>query len=317
MASLNDFLKIAPIELIMSNDTNYKFLEGTPSPQKCKYCGKTLYHEGVKWKNSSIIQWSSYPMDCDCSEFQAEKKRKSAEAYEKHMKLACINEIRRNSGLCKREIDRTFSNFITNDSNREAKKIAYQYSSNFTKKILEENTLQSPNVKSSLFIEGKVGRGKSHLASAICNQLIEDQVKVVFTTITSLLQRVRETFSSSSNSEYSFESEVIEKYVSCDLLVIDDFGKEKASEWSVSKIFEIINRRYENYKPIVITSNYALDSIENRLIPANSSDNTTARAIVDRLYEICYVIRLTGDSFRKNPIKNSSLTNSKGDNYGF
>ena len=319
MAVITSLLNGIPVDIVLSNEDRFKSLADTPKPVRCKFCGKELPFEGIYWKDTHKIEWSKKPMNCDCIGFQKEASRirlEKIKAFELREKLACIKRIKNDSGLCKREFDRSFSNFIENDANHDAKEKAYQYASNFTKKIMNFNKPQTPTEKFSLYIYGNVGLGKTHLASAVANYLINEEVKVVFTSISDLLQKIRQTFNS-SDSDYIFESEVTEKYISCDLLIIDDFGKDKSTDWSVSKVFEIINKRYENYNPMIITSNYSLGNLEKRLTPSNTFDCISAQAVVDRLYEMCYEICLSGDSFRKKPIQTQSISNRVGGGYGY
>ena len=85
-----------------------------------------------------------------------------------------------------------------------------------------------------------------------------------------------------------------------DLLIIDDLGKEKATEWTSQTIYSIINARYENERPIVITTNYTLKNLVDRMTPSGSQDSITAAAAVDRLFETCIEVPMLGPSWRKS-----------------
>ena len=76
------------------------------------------------------------------------------------------------------------------------------------------------------------------------------------------------------------EEEVLTAYKTADLLVIDDLGKERATEWSVPILYRIINDRYENMLPTIITTNYNTDSLIEKLTV--SGDRETAEAIISR-----------------------------------
>ena len=71
--------------------------------------------------------------------------------------------------------------------------------------------------------------------------------------------------------------------MNCDLLIIDDLGKEKVSEWTLEKLYYVINSRYEDCLPIVITTNYDPEKLVRRLTVKDNFE--TAEAIVSRICE--------------------------------
>ena len=117
-----------------------------------------------------------------------------------------------------------------------------------------------------------------------------------------LLERIKQTYEKQKSflpygkSEPS-EAKVLHKYKTVPLLIIDDMGKEPATKWAVSKIYAIINARYEAYLPTIITTNYTDSELVRRLTPEDG-DPTTAAATIDRLREMCAAIVTTGDSWR-------------------
>ena len=147
--------------------------------------------------------------------------------------------------------------------------------------------------KKSLIITGNIGTGKTHLASSIANFLIESEISVVFGTLINLLNEVKDTYT----MENKTESFIIEKYSKVPLLIIDDLGKERPSEWTLEKLFTIINNRYENNLPVVITTNYNRERLRERL--ANNVNYEIADSIISRLYEMCKGISLNGKDKRK------------------
>ena len=93
------------------------------------------------------------------------------------------------------------------------------------------------------------------------------------------------------------ELSIIDNYSKVPLLIIDDLGKERPSEWTLEKLFTIINNRYENNLPVVITTNYNRDRLRERL--ANRTNYEIADAIISRLYEMCKGINIKGTDKRK------------------
>ena len=148
-----------------------------------------------------------------------------------------------------------------------------------------------------MFITGPKGTGKTHLAAAIANQLMQEGTAVVCMTMIDLLDRIKQTYEKQKQWGAT-EGSVLNTYKEVPLLIIDDMGKEPATEWAVSKIYAIINERYEAYLPTIITTNYSDSELVRRLTPKDTGDSTTADATIDRLREMCAAIVTTGDSWR-------------------
>lgn len=96
------------------------------------------------------------------------------------------------------------------------------------------------------------GSGKTMLSSAIGNEILEYGYSVRFTTTEAMFSKIQETYR--DKSEHS-ENYVTDEFKECDLLILDDFGSEKISEWVDSKLFEIINARIEHKRATIYTSN--------------------------------------------------------------
>ena len=95
------------------------------------------------------------------------------------------------------------------------------------------------------------------------------------------------------------EGSVLKIYKTVPLLIIDDIGKEPPTEWAISTIYNIINGRYEAYQPTIITTNYDTDALIQRMTPRDTRDDTTAKATLDRLMEMCRGVTMAGDSWRR------------------
>ena len=111
-----------------------------------------------------------------------------------------------------------------------------------------------------LLLQGGYGCGKTHLAAAIANFAVGMGVPTLFLTVPDLLDMLR--FSYDSN-DTTFENRFNE-IRNASLLILDDFGTQNATGWAQEKLFQIINYRYINKLPLVITTNLSLDDIEAR-----------------------------------------------------
>ncbi|HUE98884.1 MAG TPA: ATP-binding protein [Anaerolineales bacterium] len=112
-----------------------------------------------------------------------------------------------------------------------------------------------------LLLQGGFGCGKTHLAAAIANYAVEMGVPTLFLTVPDLLDMLRFSYDS---EDTTFENRFNE-IRNASLLVLDDFGTQNATGWAQEKLFQIINYRYINKLPLVITTNLSLDEIEPRI----------------------------------------------------
>ena len=127
----------------------------------------------------------------------------------------------------------------------------------------------------SLFIYGPNGVGKSTLAANIAKALMGMGKTVLFINSKLLIEEVKKTFSGQN-------ADILDRLYGVDVLVIDDLGKEQATEYSLSMLYAIIEARYGKMKPIVVTSNHSRGELVGRWA---SIDESTARAIASRLCE--------------------------------
>lgn len=130
------------------------------------------------------------------------------------------------------------------------------------------------------------------MASCIANEIIKNGKSVIFGTLIQLLDFIRDSYSDSEVSDKDY----LNLYSSVDLLVIDDFGKEKPTEWVLEKLFLIVNNRYNNYLPIVITTNYNRNQLRERL--CINKNYSIVDSIISRLYEMCGGIEIKDDDHR-------------------
>lgn len=249
----------------------------TNSSRECAFCGAQLEPMAL------ILGRPFGAKRCTCEgaraywqerdEIAAQERRAEEEAQRKER----LETLFRNSMLPSRWKNRTFENFVLTENNQTAFERARQYAERF-----------DANSGDGLLFTGDVGLGKTHLAAAIAMHLLEREHTVVFGTVTSLLSQLRNTY----DDHRETEKDVMRRLTRCQLLVIDDLGKEKVSPWVEQTVFEIINARYDDNKSVIITTNMDLPEIEKKY-----KDN--GKALLDRIFEMCKGIKLSGKSWRK------------------
>ena len=136
-----------------------------------------------------------------------------------------------------------------------------------------------------LLLWGNVGTGKSFIAGCIANALLDQGVPVMMTTFARLLNKLTDMYSGDRNA-------YINSFNSFPLLIIDDLGVERNSEFAREQVFNIIDSRYRSQLPMIVTTNLTVDELKN---PA---DLARAR-IYDRVLERCTAIKVNDQNIRK------------------
>ena len=225
--------------------------ENKPAAGPCRLCNShvdPLWIENFGWKVVNACKI-------------CEEKEKSNQEHEKLQ--AEINNLTKRSGLIGLLQDMSFD---THKGQSNAFSISKEYAESF-----------DLNSKQGLYFYGRAGSGKTHLACAIIKHIIQTKLlPVIFVQSIDLLLQLREF------DKNKTELEMIERFTKITLLIIDDFGTEKLTDWAQQVFYKIINDRLLTQKPIIFTTNYSLQELENRL----------GERIASRIASMCKVIKM-------------------------
>ncbi len=247
--------------------------------KKCEFCGKELEPIGLDYLYVNISPESIEYQRCTCDkskEYWKEKDKQDAEEQKRKRFRNMINVIYKQNYVGRKYQELNFENFSIDLNNKNAVKMANDYINKNKDKILSNG----------LIIMGESGVGKTHLAAAIVNKLIENDKIVLMGRLTTLLDMIKETFRDNTKSE----NELIELYSNVDMIIIDDLGTEKISSWALEKLYTIIQNRFENGLPIIITTRFDKKGLISRF--SYSNDQDLIDATISKLYQMCYGITL-------------------------
>lgn len=211
-------------------------------------------------------------VSCTCKcEQEADEERKRQEEYKE--KMARIQRIRDASMIESKYRDARFSSYIVIDQNRKVYQIAKKYADNF-EKMLKDNQ--------GIIFWGPVGTGKSFTAACIANELLSEQIPVVMTSFVKILQ----------NLQSQDEAALIATLNNASLLILDDLGTERNTDYALEKVYNVIDSRSRESKPMILTTNLTISEMLD-------VEDIRYKRIYDRIFESCLPVEVSGDSFRK------------------
>jgi DNA replication protein DnaC len=236
----------------------------------CPYCGKEYRREEIKFLDNVRVM---YVATCNCEENIKRKKYLKKKGLELRKKIRYIKDC----GIGKRFKDKNFGNYEKED-NYKAWSICLDYARNFIENM--ENGR-------GLFLYGSVGTGKTHLAVSIIDYIARMHKRqivpeVIFTTSINMLTNIKNGYDDNRAGD------ICGYYEDSDLLVVDDLGSEKVTDWVNELFYRIIDNRYTGLKPVIITTNYSIRELKDKL----------SERFVSRVFEMCRGLRFEGDDYR-------------------
>lgn len=139
-----------------------------------------------------------------------------------------------------------------------------------------------------LLLYGTVGTGKTYAACEVANALIDRGIPCLVTNFAQLANRIQ--------GLYEDRQDYIDSLSRYDLLVIDDLGAERKSEFMQEMVFNIVDARYRSGLPMIVTSNLTIEQIK-------SPENANYSRIYDRIIERCFPVEVSGKSRRRKAVR--------------
>lgn len=226
------------------------------------YCGKC--HTPVQCRITFEGRERIMPCICKC---QKEEREQQEQRMKEEEQLLYVRRLKA-AGIQERHLqDWTFASATDTPSVQMAKR----YTENW-KKVKAENL--------GLLLWGDIGTGKSFLAACIANELLEKGVPVLMTNFSKILNQMGAMY---SDERYRY----IASFNRFSLLIIDDLGIERNTEYALEQVYAVVDERYKAGLPLIITTNLTISQLRN------PEDVAHAR-IYSRILEMCTPVHVPG-----------------------
>ena len=226
--------------------------------------------EGLRRTETETTMTVGVPCECRKKaierEEQLERERKEMEA---------VAALKKQSLMDDRLADANFENFQQTKQNSRHLRLCRRYAECFNE-MMEKNQ--------GLLFYGGVGTGKTYAAACIANYLLSRRRSVVMTSFVKLLE--------SMMNFKEDDSVLISRLNRAKLLIIDDLGAERSTDFALEKVYNIVDSRYRAKLPVILTTNLSMDEL------MQATDIRYTR-IYDRIFEMCYPLEFVGRSWRK------------------
>ncbi len=223
-------------------------------------------------EDSNHVRMVKVTVMCECEKEQ-ERKEKAAKQAEEDMEK--IRKLKSASLMDAHFADSTFENFQQTKYNGRNLTLCRRYAQKFDV-MLEKNQ--------GLLFWGPVGTGKSFAAACIANYLLERKIPVMMTSFVKLLEAVQ--FGREN------ESDIIRMLNRAKLVIFDDLGAERSTDYAIERVYNIVDSRYRSGLPMILTTNLTIEEMKRE-------EYIRYTRIYDRVFETCYPMQFSGPSLRK------------------
>lgn len=212
------------------------------------------------------------PVSCRC---RAERRYQEEQMLQQDKDMRAMEALKRQSLMDERLRDVSFDSFRKTNDNAYNLKLCLRYANHFDEMLAKNQ---------GLLFYGGVGTGKTFAAACIANYLLNQRIPVIMTSFVKLLESMQ-GFSED-------DSALIARLNRAKLLIIDDLGAERSTDYALEKVYDIVDSRYRAKLPIILTTNLSMTELKE------STDIRYTR-IYDRIFEMCYPMQFKGQSWRK------------------
>lgn len=227
-------------------------------------CGKCRTAKEIEIEVKELNIKSVVRCLCKCEKEKDDREQAEFKARQEQIE---INRLRCVGIQDKKIIAYTFSN--DDGSNPKISDLARRYVDKFEE--MKKNNC-------GLLLYGDTGTGKSFFAGCIGNALIDNGVSVLATSITRLINQL-------FNAEN--KNALLRDICSYDLLIIDDLGAERSTDYAIEQVYTVIDERYKSNRPIICTTNEEPEKIAN-------APDVQHKRIYDRILEMCTPVKVEG-----------------------
>lgn len=248
-------------------------MDNTEGLRRCERCGE-LIERRIAWPvmdGTKRLEEKIMPVMCRCMREEEERERRKAK-YEADMRA--VNALKAESLLDARLANASLATYQRNPGNDYGYRVAERYVLKFPE-LLKKGQ--------GLIFYGGVGTGKSYTAACIANALMEKRQSVIMTSFVKILSRA-------GNSGVS--EDTIQRLNRPKLLILDDLGAERSTDYVVENVYNIIDSRYRSGKPLILTTNLTLEEMK-------TANDMRYQRIFDRVFSMCFPVRFVGESWRK------------------
>ena len=267
---------------------DYKSYTYESETERCPNCGRPIQYGHTEFMGREF----NSVLECPCV---TERKEREREEMLTAGRLRARDYRGMAAGLSTRGRSQRFRNYSPEEEQREA----FEAARAFAKAFIEDK-----NDGTGLLLIGGVGSGKTHLAAAIVNAVLDyipipdseaekafelgypegaRPYRIRFVPTVGLLEEIRASYDSHENTQ-----EIMQRYKSARLLVLDDMGAERPTEWVRERLFDIIDYRYNECLPVVVTSNANIPELRQHL----------GDRLCDRIRSMCKTVTVKAKSHR-------------------
>ncbi len=208
---------------------------------------------------------------CKCGQEHLAEEKAERERQERFAEGQRLKTV---SGMSPALLRSSFEGYNVTAENKKAYALCRRYATRFE---------EMPKKSQGLLLWGGVGTGKTFSAACIANALLDRGISVVMISFAQIL---------GAGKGFNIDSEVTDKLNRARVLIIDDLGAERNTDFALEKVYSIIDSRYAAGKPMVITTNLDLSEMQ-------TCTDIRYKRVYERILEVCYPIRFSGGSLRK------------------